>query len=86
MPAAPYGRYFLCRCSFSGTALLLVCVADGILLSLPQQPRCQDHSVFRFGIEEVDTTECAVVLLVYTLVLEIAFYAVLKIFHTGRRS
>uniref|UniRef100_A0A7S4GMP4 ABC transporter domain-containing protein n=1 Tax=Oxyrrhis marina TaxID=2969 RepID=A0A7S4GMP4_OXYMA len=40
----------------------------------------------RFGIEEVDTTECAVVLLIYTLVLEVAFYAVLKIFHTGRRS
>jgi len=39
----------------------------------------------RFSIEDVDTTECIIVLLVYTLVLEIGFFAVLKIFHTGKR-
>mmetsp|Transcript_72150 Transcript_72150/g.165509 ORF Transcript_72150/g.165509 Transcript_72150/m.165509 type:complete len:251 (+) Transcript_72150:1-753(+) len=45
-----------------------------------------DAILKRYDIDTEDTTECIVVLLVYTLVLEIGFFAVLKVFHTGKRN
>mmetsp|Transcript_44457 Transcript_44457/g.94782 ORF Transcript_44457/g.94782 Transcript_44457/m.94782 type:complete len:379 (+) Transcript_44457:671-1807(+) len=45
-----------------------------------------DSILQSYGADDVDVTQCVVVLLVYIVVLEIGFYAVLKIFHTGHRS
>jgi ABC-type multidrug transport system permease subunit len=45
-----------------------------------------DALLVRFDMADVDITECIIVLVIYTVVLEIGFFAVLKKFHTGRRN